>query len=294
MSTSTASLKEQRIAAMSATGIERRSGLSYEEFKREYLMPRKPVIITDATAGWKASQWTPEWFKERYKDKMVSTDQGTMRMDDFIDAITRDSDEPGPFLREQPLKEVFPDLVDHVQPTPSYVQPNWLAGNYLISKINQRLNRESYLEVNFCGRRIFPYLHIDDLGVHAFITQHYGDKEFTVFAPDQEPYLYRMGRERFSQIQDVDNPDLEKFPLFAKAKAIRIVLHAGESVFMPCGWWHTTKVPGTSLSTVFSVSNESNWDELVDFLEENSNHPAAAPLFSAYLRGIGFAKKLMN
>ncbi len=274
--------------------IERRSNLSYEEFKSKYLFPRKPVIITDATAKWKASNWTPQWFKETYPDKMVSTDQGEMRMDEFIDAITENSDRPGPFLREQPLKDVFPDLIDNVEPTPSYVLPNWLGGNYFVGRINERLNRESFIEVNFCGRRIFPYLHVDDLGVHAFITQHYGDKEFIVYPPDQEPYLYRVNEDRFSQIKDVDNPDLEKFPLFAKAKAIRVVLHAGESVFMPCGWWHTTKVPGTSLSTVISVSNSSNWNELIGYLEKNSNHPKLASLFSLYLKGFGFLKSRLS
>jgi len=274
--------------------IERRSNLSYDEFKKKYLFPKKPVIITDATAKWKASNWTPQWFKERYASKIVYTDQGEMRMDEFIDSITEVSDRPGPFLREQPLKDVFPDLVDDVEPTPEYVLPNWLGGNYFIGSINNRLNRESHIEVNFCGRRIFPYLHIDDLGVHAFITQHYGDKELIIFPPDQEKYLYRVGEERFSEIKDVDNPDLEKYPLFAKAKPIRIVLHAGESAFMPCGWWHTTKVPGTSLSTVISVSNSSNWPELVRFLEKNSNHPKLAPLFSVYLRSIGFIKSLFN
>ena len=32
----------------SVAAIERRSGLSYREFEREYLRPRRPVIITDA------------------------------------------------------------------------------------------------------------------------------------------------------------------------------------------------------------------------------------------------------
>lgn len=274
------------------SAIDRRSNLSYRDFKEQYLLPRKPVIISDATKHWEASNWTPEWFKERYPDKVVNTDQGAMRMDDFIDAIVKISDEPGPFLREQPLKDVFPDLVDHVEPAPAYVTPNWLSGNYLVPQINRRLNRESHLEVNFCGRRIFPYLHIDDLGVHAFITQHYGDKEIIVYPPDQEQYLYRAGPERFSLIQDIDAPDLERFPLFAKAKPIRCFLRAGESVFMPCGWWHTTKVHGTSLSTVISLSNSSNWAELVDFLKENNNRPALAPYIGGYLKMVGFLKSL--
>src|SRR4030095_17225211 len=92
--------------------IERRSNLSYQEFRKKYIFPRKPVIITDATAKWKASSWTPQWFKERYGSKIVKTDQGEMRMDDFIEAITREDGTPGPFLREQPLKDVFPELAD--------------------------------------------------------------------------------------------------------------------------------------------------------------------------------------
>ncbi|GGB16630.1 cupin-like domain-containing protein [Puia dinghuensis] len=270
--------------------VDRRTNLSYEEFKNEYLIPRKPVIITDATAAWKASTWTPEFFRERYPDKMLSTDQGEMRMGDFIDAITNNSDTPGPFLREQPLKDVFPDLIDHVEPTPSYVTPNWLGGNYLVGSVTRRLNRESHIEVNFCGRRIFPYLHIDDLGVHAFITQHYGDKELIIYPPDQEPFLYRKPDTRFSEIVDVDNPDLEKYPLFAKATAIRVVVKAGESAFMPSGWWHTTRVPGTSLSTVISLSNASNWADLVDYMQNTSYSPRLFRIYSLYLKSAGYLK----
>jgi hypothetical protein len=75
--------------------IERRANLSYEEFMKEFLFPGKPVIIMDATARWKASQSTPEWFKNRYPDKIVSTDQGKMKMTDFIDAIIGNRPEPG-------------------------------------------------------------------------------------------------------------------------------------------------------------------------------------------------------
>ena len=274
--------------------VEKRSNLSYEEFRDKYLFPRRPVIITDATAKWKACNWTPQSFRERYPDKIVKTDQGEMRMDAFIDAITAVSDKPGPFLREQPLMDVFPDLADHVTPMPPYVLPNWLGKNYFIGPINRRLNRESHLEVNFCGRRIFPYLHVDDLGVHAFITQHYGDKHIIIYPPDQEPYLYRDGHHRTSKVYDVDNPDLQKYPLFAKAKAIRVTLKAGESAFMPSGWWHTTKVPGTSLSTVFSISNSSNWADLVKYYKVNSDSALKGALIGTYLRGMGIVRSLFN
>lgn len=269
--------------------IERRSKVSAEEFARAYLMPRRPVIFTDAVKDWPAARWTPDFFKQRYPDKRVQTDGGEMTMAAFIDAIQAPPEAgSGPFLREQPLDELFPDLVPHVTPTPPYALPNWLRGRYLIGRITNRLTRESRMEVNFCGRRVFPYLHLDDLHVHAFITQLYGEKHVIVYPPDQEPYLYRKPGQRFSEIVDVDHPDLARFPLFAKARAIRITLQPGESVFMPCGWWHTTRVPGASLSTVISIANRSNWNDLVgDVLRELDNHPYLAPLYGIYLRTVG-------
>jgi histone arginine demethylase JMJD6 len=278
----------------SESTVDRRSNLTYEEFKNEYLLPRKPVIITDATIHWKASKWTPEWFKTQYPGKMLKTDQGLMKMEDFIHAITEETDEPGPFLREQPLKDVFPELVEHVSPTMAYVKPNWLGKNYFVGTLNKRLNRESHLEVNFCGRRIFPYLHVDDLGVHAFITQHYGDKNLIIYPPSQEPYLYRNENSRFSKIFDVDKPDLETYPLFENAKAIRVVLKAGETAFMPSGWWHTTKVPGTSLSTVISVSNASNWKDLVEFYKNSISNKKKSAAVGLYLKGMGFIRSIFN
>jgi histone arginine demethylase JMJD6 len=273
--------------------IDRRTNLSYKEFFNEYVIPRKPVLITDATEKWKARSWTPQWFRDRYPGKKLQTDQGEMVMEKFIDAITAQGDKPGPFLREQLLKDVFPDITDHVLPEPDYVQPNWLAGNFLLDRVNKRLNRESFIEVNFCGRRIFPYLHIDDLHVHAFINQLYGEKTVVVFPPEQEPFLYRKGTQRVSEIPDVDNVDLVRFPLFSNATITRIILKPEESVFMPCGWWHTTRVSGASLSTVSSLVNSSNWSELVDHVQgELSHHPKFAAVYAMYLRGLGYLKSV--
>ena len=36
----------------------------------------------------------------------------------------------------------------------------------------------------------FPYLHYDFLGLYAYINQIYGEKEFTIFPPEQQKYLY--------------------------------------------------------------------------------------------------------
>jgi hypothetical protein len=47
---------------------------------------------------------------------------------------------------------------------------------------------------------------------------------------------------------DIDNPDLDKFPLFAKAVPMRFRLHPGEILFIPGGLWHTAKMLTPSIS----------------------------------------------
>ncbi len=50
---------------------------------------------------------------------------------------------------------------------------------------------------------------------------------------------------------DVDNFDEVRFPLFKKATEYRVVIHPGEMLFIPRGWWHYVR----SLDKSISVSN---------------------------------------
>ena len=42
----------------------------------------------------------------------------------------------------------------------------------------------------------------------------------------------------FSKIQDPENPDFEKFPLFRGVPSQRVVLTAGQALYLPAGWFH--------------------------------------------------------
>ena len=51
-----------------ADQIDRRAGLSRDQFDREYLRPLRPVILTDAISHWRAlGRWSPQFFKERIR-----------------------------------------------------------------------------------------------------------------------------------------------------------------------------------------------------------------------------------
>jgi len=286
--------------------IERRANLSYEEFATEYLWPNKPVIVTDAIRNWKAlGRWSPEFFKREFGEMKFTIAEGLERktgykenagdgveytMAQFIDRVLDSSDEnPAPYFRNRVLYDVFPSLRDDIQPLPEYFLPNWLPDRYLVKYVSEVLNRGAAIEVYIGGKGgAFPVLHYDGAGTHAFLMQIFGRKQFLLYPPEQEPFLYPLPEKaNLSQVNSVNNPDLQRFPLFAKAIPSIFVLEAGELAFIPSHWWHTTKMLSASISVSANVVNQSNWHELVRFVSARRRNPIVSLASRIYLGGAG-------
>jgi len=282
--------------------IERRANLSYEQFAREYLWPNKPVIVIDAMRNWKAvKRWTPDFFKHEFGDMKFALAEGKAgykenaggveyTMAQFIDRVLASSDEnPAPYFRNRILYELFPSLKDDIQPLPEYFLPNWLPDRYMVKYVGEVLNRGAAIEIYIGGKGgAFPVLHYDGAGTHAFLMQIYGRKQFVLYPPEQEPFLYPSPeKENLSRIDSVDHPDLERFPLFAKAVPHVFVLEPGEMAFIPSHWWHTTKMLTASISISANVVNQSNWHELVAFVSKRRRNPLVSLASRVYLGGAG-------
>jgi len=285
--------------------IERRSKLSYEEFARDYLYPLKPVIVTDALQAWPAlNRWTPEFFRQEFGEMRFQlnedpgqeagykgNEQGAeYTMARFIDQVLASTDErPAPYFRNRVLYELFPSLQDDIQPLPEYLFPNWLPEHYAVRYVKDVLNRGAAIELFIGGKgAAFPILHYDGAGVHAFLMQLYGRKEYIVFPPDQEVFLYPSPeRENLSLIKDIEHPDLKQFPLFTKAVPTKFFLEPGELLFVPSHWWHTVKILTPSITLAANVLNQSNWHELVRFVALRRRNPIVSFASRVYLTGAG-------
>lgn len=239
--------------------IDRRQKLSYREFERDYLLPLRPVIVTDAMREWPAlGKWTPQFFREHYGTRPIHVDGKTMALGDMMDLILASTPEkPAPYLRNERLARWPRELRDDVSPLPVYTRPNWLESPLFV-----RRQSLSSFEIYFGGHGTrFPMLHFDGLHTHAFLMEIHGRKQFWCYAPDQAPLMYpRDGLEKNrSMVNDVEHPDLERFPLFAEAVGVKFVLEPGEMLFVPAGWWHTTELLGPAISVSISCANAANW-----------------------------------
>ena len=275
--------------------IETRSNLTYAEFVKEYLNPNRPVILTDGLKGWAAvGKWTPQFFRDNYRTKSATIGDRTYAMGELMDLV--ESSGPGriaPYFRNQAVKTVFPELLGDLNPTPPYVTPNWLRGPFYPSD-----GRDAEIYIGGAGGA-FPFIHYDSNSTHAFLAQVYGDKEAVLYSPKESEYMYpkTVPKQRHhSLITDTENPDLVRFPLFAKATAYRGVIKAGHLLFIPSRWWHTARMLSPSITVSYNVANHSNWANVTDEVcyKARCTKPGLSPVFAIYMMMLGWGQSLVD
>lgn len=161
-----------------------------------------------------------------------------------------------PYLRHLSVNRAMPELRRHIK-HPQEFGTNWVSHPWL--------DRLSGPEI-FIGQQgtMFGNVHQDQVNVHVGFVQLQGEKEFVVFPPEDSPYLEVFeGREfpyqlRNSRVRYADLKNYSKFPLLRKAHPHYIRLRAGQALFLPADWWHTTCNLSDSVSYSVRVVNGSN------------------------------------
>ena len=273
------------------TDIDRRewSALGRDQFQREYALPLRPVVVTGGIDHWPAREkWTPDFFAQQHGSRVVVVDGQRWRLDDLIDQIrTSTPQRPAPYLRNQLLSKWAPELLADVLPMPECTRPNRLESRALLAGRDL-----TFVELSIGGAGAsFPVLHYDNLHTHAFLMQLYGEKEYLALAPDQAEFLYPQEgiASNKSSVNDLEEPDLARFPLFDKAKGISFRLRPGETLFVPAGWWHTARILSTSITVSINGVGRANWpafrkDLIVDMAESSAWR---AELLKPYLLALG-------
>lgn len=250
-------------SSQSDSSIPRIENLSYRDFVHDFQRKRRPVILTDATRDWAARSWTPEQLRQRvgHRDLEIRTESGpqTWRFEDLCDLIVASTEQqPAPYARNVNIKKDLPELWPDVCPRLKYATPDWKSSRLLPRDFVFPNGLE---ELFFGGTGTsFPRLHVDYWGMDGFVSQLYGRKEFILLGPEQTACVYPNSDDPLSSpISDIDHVDLDRYPLFAQAQPLRVVLQPGETLFNPNGYWHTAVMPEVSLTVITATWNSSNW-----------------------------------
>lgn len=223
---------------MKLTEIDRVDRISPEDFKEQYLRPKKPVIIRDLAKQWPAyTKWTWDYIKSLVgnvevgvynniragANVIVNGDDGKMLFGEYLDMIQK-----GPVELRIFLFNIFKHAP---QITEDFSFPDQYSKAFL----------KKYPMLFVGGAGSIAHMHYDIDLSHIFHTQFIGRKRVLLFANDQSPLIYKMPltvESAASFVEWQDGVDEEKFPALKYAHAYHTILEHGDTMFMPSGYWH--------------------------------------------------------
>ncbi|WP_316822244.1 cupin-like domain-containing protein [Pedobacter gandavensis] len=236
------------------TPIDVVQDISKEDFEKNYLNARRPLIIKNMSKNWPAHEkWTLDYMKSVVGDKTVplydsskadpskpiNASAAEMKFADYIELIKERPTDLRIFLFD-PIKQA-PKLLD------DYRAPKDLMGGFL----------DSYPNMFFGGKGSVTFLHYDIDLAHIFHTHFNGRKHVILFENKWKERLYQIPYATYAlEDYDVEKPDFNKFPALKGVKGIEAYLEHGDTLFMPTGYWHWMKY----LDGSFSISLRA-WDK---------------------------------
>lgn len=244
--------------------VERRGELSYQEFLRDFGMPGRPVVLTQATRGWAALDWTPEELARRHGHQLVEVTPSAsleealfeMPLSDYVEYV-KSPDERMLYMTSWNFREVCPELLEDFE-VPVYFRDDWL----------QEIDPEQQFDLMwlFLGPAGAGFrMHVDLAQTSAWNVQLTGRKRWLLWSPEQTELVYGGEVDGF-------NPDLERFPDYGRARPMEAVLGPGEMIFTPSGWWHQTKNLEIGLAITANFANLTNYRRVLDWLQETGVH----------------------
>lgn len=238
----------QRLEALSNKArIERRIGLSGQDFLDDYYAANRPVVLSGEMDGWPALEtWTSDYLASMVGDREVEVQAG------------RESDID--FERRKTKHTVRIPFSDFIARTAAPARSNDIYLTAYNSEANHEALAPLQADVGFIDKLLtrepgmmwigpagaFTPLH-HDLTNNLFL-QIVGRKRVFMVSPLDTPRLYN-DRHVFSEVRDLTAPGvLEAFPLLDGVRVHMVDLTPGDILFIPVGWWHQV------LALDFSVS----------------------------------------
>ncbi|GAB6021851.1 hypothetical protein CHUAL_004423 [Chamberlinius hualienensis] len=248
---------------------------------------RKPVVMRGLDIGTCVKNWTPDYLAEKMGNINVKVHVTTNPQMDFIkknfsyktlpfdEFIGRASEEVHQnyffsqdekyYLRslgDDPRKEVAKIDSQFSQLSPDVRIP---AGIFTKDQFFS-----SVLRIGSNGLQLWTHYDIMD----NILMQINGEKRVVLFGPSDSLNLYLNGDK--SEVIDIDNPDLTKYPRFRDAVRYETVLRPGDVLFIPALWFHNTLAYGYSVGVnVFWKHLENQFYDGKDVYGNKDLVPAA-------------------
>jgi cupin-like protein len=260
--------------------IERRGEITHEQFFND-IFQKQPIVMPGKISHWRAlATWSPSFFRAQYGgtpvwlsrydpassrtflEQNVDYEFREATMADYVDSLAAGD---GCYsIRESiGLLKRNPELLEYLDCFRPF-------------GCSQEPPDDQFMALWFAPKGGITGLHID-VGENLLFHL-YGQKQVLIFAPDQTRFLYEedlakldepdladridsdtleMWRSyvRWSKINAFD-PDFDRFPLLRDSTYLDAVIGPGDTLYIPCGWWHTVRSLDITISVSKSLFNE--------------------------------------
>jgi hypothetical protein len=208
-----------------------------------------PFLVAGVVERWPLSALTPQTLRDRFSELPVRA-----RVGDYVNTAFA----PDRAMQDMSMLEYL-DLVSvGTQELPPYL------GNLELRELNRFCFWPAYLDKPGPPRfwlgpagTVTP-LHADyDDNIFA---QVWGSKRIFLAPPHHDEFLYTREANPllFGSPFDPEAPDFEKFPLARQATTIECIVHPGDLLYVPAGWYHQVR------SLTFSLS-ANRWARALPF-----------------------------
>ncbi|MDQ6845590.1 MAG: cupin-like domain-containing protein [Bacteroidota bacterium] len=226
---------------MQLNSVDKVESISPQDFKNNYYLPKKPLVITGLAKQWPAyHKWTWDYFKEIVGDQKVGL-YNNIKSDAYTPINTADD------------YKTFGEYIDMIQQGPAA----WRIFLFNIFSHAPQLTKDfswpedlmkgfvkKYPMLFTGGQTSITHMHFDIDLSHILHTQFAGRKRVLLFRHEEQYKLYRKPFEVLSLAdfsnynQESGKPDYEKFPALRYATGYELILDHGDTLFMPAGYWH--------------------------------------------------------
>lgn len=219
---------------MKTSSIDTIGAISPEEFRKNYLIPQKPVVIKGLADRYPAGKkWTIDYIREVCGSVMV-------------DVFDNNNSNNGSAFTAPDLKMPFSEYVNTIVENKPTTLRMFLFNMFSLKPGLRKdfpcpdifkgiLGRIGYMF--FGAKDIKVRIHQDIDMSNVLLTQFYGRKKVVLVDPKYSELLYKLPYNTYSLI-DLDKPDYEKYPGLKYIEVQECILEHGDSLYMPSGFWH--------------------------------------------------------
>ncbi|NRR31833.1 cupin-like domain-containing protein [Oxalobacteraceae bacterium] len=208
-----------------------------------------PFLTSGLVKRWPLFALSPDTLRERYSHLPVRA-----RVGDYINTAFA----PDRAMQDMSMLEYLELVANGTQDLPPYL------GNLELRELNRLCHWPTYFDKMGPPRfwlgpagTVTP-LHCDyDDNIFAQI---WGTKRIFLSPPHHDEFLYpnEANAILFGSPFDPEAPDYEKFPLARQATMIEVIVHPGDMLYVPAGWYHQVR------SLTFSLSS-NRWARAMPF-----------------------------